>query len=298
MAAAAEDLPFARQERLRFVEAMLLWEGAITRSRVCEVFGVTANHVTKDLALYQRQYPDGILFKPQQHAYVPGPKFSPVYASTDPSEYLSLLQARAETGTTALLAVLGSDPVPLATLPSPALGIDRDVLREVLRAIRRGRGLTATYHSLRAEQPQTVTLWPHALFNSGLRWYARAFDHASQRFREFVLSRIEAARPIDTPTPAAAAPGRDVDWSTLVKVDVIPHPKLNAHQQRVVAGEFAMKRERGGWVWTVPVRRCLIGYFARRYRLDAKLPMSPQAHFVVLKNRAALKAFLLPDAGE
>jgi len=296
MAAIAEDLPFARQERLRFVESMLLWEGAIQRSRVCDVFGVTANHVTKDLALYQRQYPDSITFKPQQHAYVPGPKFAPVYTSDDPAEYLGLLQTRAETGTTALLPLLGSEAIALATLPSPALGIERDVLREVLRALRRGSGLTVTYHSLRAEQPVMATLWPHALFNSGLRWYARAFDRDSQRFREFVLSRMEQPQRVDLRSPALVT--KDVDWTTLVKAEVVPHPKLNAHQQRVVAREFAMKRDRAGWVWVVPIRRCLVGYFARRYRLDAKLPVSHRANFVVLRNRAVLKPYFLPEAVE
>jgi predicted DNA-binding transcriptional regulator YafY len=292
MAALADELPFARQERLRFIETMLLWEGSVQRGRVCEVFGVSANHVTRDLAVYLRQRPDNLQFRPQQRAYVAGPGFKPLYASEDPAEYLGLLQTRAETGSAALLPLLGGEGVALAALPSPALGVDAAVLREVLLAIRQRSGLSLTYHSLRGEGPSSRTIWPHALLNNGVRWYARALDSESGSFREFALARIEAPHPVSV--KAALPPEKDSAWTTHVRAEVVPHPKLNAHQQRVVAREFGMKRERSGWVWTCSLRQCLVGYFARRYRLDAKPPVSPQSHWVVLRNRSALKPFFLP----
>lgn len=296
MSAVPADLPFARQERLRFIEAMLLWEGSTQRSRVCDVFGVTPNHVTRDIATYLSQHPDSLLFRPQQRAYVPGPRFRPVYASQDPAEYLGLLQTRAETGSAAVLPLLGGPGADVDCLPSPAQGVDADALREVLRAIRQGTGLSLTYHSLTAEQPLTPVIWPHALINTGARWYARALDRDSGAFREFALARMATPRPADdvAPHPASA----DKGWTEYVHAEVIPHRKLNAHQQRVVAREFGMKRDREGWVWRAKLRRCLVGYFSRRYRLDEPLPVSPSSHWIVLRNRGELKPLFLPAGRE
>lgn len=293
MAAAAEQLTFSRQERLRFVEATLMWEGSIQRHRVCEVFGVTPNHVTKDLAHYQRLYPARIVFQARERAYFPGPRFEPAFATNDPAEFLGLVQARTESGATGQITRVGPCDVPAASLPSPAKGIDSAVLQEVLRGIRHGTGVHVVYHSLSAAQPIRTIVWPHALFNSGLRWYARAWDEGSRDFRDFVVSRMREAKAADEVAGVEAS--RDTGWHTMLKAEVVPHPKLNAHQQHVVALEFAMKRTREGWLWSVPLRQSLVGYFARRYQLDAKLPVSASSHFIVLRNRAALKAYFLPE---
>lgn len=289
--ALAEELPFARQERFRFVETLLLWKGSITRREVSRAFGITPNHVTRDLDLYQQMYPDHIVFQPKKHAYVAGPKFLPVYASDDPAEHLGLLQTHAETGSMAVMPLLGGADVAVSTLPSPAMGIEREVLGAVLRAIRLQQGLQLTYHSLQAGQPETRDIWPHALLNTGVRWYARAYDGGSETFRDFVLSRMQAPQPHSRASPRL--PSADTAWATQVRAEIIPHPKLNAHQQRVVAREFAMKRERAGWVWSIRLRQAVVGYFARRYRLDANAAADPQSHWVVLRNRAELKPFFL-----
>jgi len=294
--APSEELPFARQERLRFLEAMLLWTGAVTRRDVAEAFGVSLNHVTRDINIYLQQYPEHLAISPKTHTYIAGPKFSPVYASDDPAEHLGLLQTRAETGSVAVVPLVGGACAEVATLPSPAHGIDRDVLVAVLRAIRLQQGLQLIYHSLQAGQPEKHTIWPHALLNTGVRWYARGYDDAGQKFRDFALSRMDSPQP-----QAAASPlSRDADsaWKTQVRAEVIPNPKLNAHQQRVVAREFSMKRDRTGWLWSLSLRQALVGYFARRYKLDAKLPADPSSHWIVLRNRAELKSFFLSEASE
>lgn len=294
--APAEDLHFARQERLRFLETMLLWNGSVTRREVSEAFGISLNHVSRDINVYQQQYPDNLAISPKTHTYIAGPKFSPMYASGDPAEHLGLLQTRAETGSVAIVPLVGGAGAEVATLPSPALGIDRNVLAAVLRAIRLQQGLQLIYHSLQAGQPERHAIWPHALLNTGVRWYARAYDDVGQKFRDFALSRMERPEPHTTPSPEP----RDVDvaWMTQVHADVIPHPKLNAHQQRVVAHEFAMKRERTGWVWSLELRQALVGYFAHRYGLDAKYPPNPDSQWIVLRNRKELKPFFLTAGRE
>jgi hypothetical protein len=288
------ERPFAQRERFRFMEATLLWEGSIQRARVSDVFGVAANHVTKDLRDYERSYPRSLVFDPRLRTYVPGPLFAPRYASDDPAEYLGLQLAYAESGSSAVLPLLsGGSAVPSMALPSPAHGITRLVLQQVIHAIRRGQGIELVYHSLRSDKPSRRTIWPHALVHTGVRWCARAWDAQSGEFRHFVLQRMDGPRTVldASPTPAS----KDADWQTMATLEVVPHPALNPHQQKVIAREYGMRSNKGGQVWPVRLRRCLIGYFVHRYGLDVVAPKPPQ-HVIVLRNAKALRPWFLPSA--
>lgn len=290
--AVAAEMPFAQRERFRFMEATLLWEGSIQRARVSEVFGVAANHVTKDLRDYQASFPKSLVFEARLRTYVPGPRFKPRFASDDPAEYLALQLAYADCGSTAVIPLLGGGTaVPTVTLPSPSHGISRTVLQTIVQAIRRAHGVEIVYHSMRAGLPGRRTIWPHALVHTGVRWHVRAFDGKSQEFRHFVLQRMEAPTLVAEPAPSATP--TDIDWKTLSTLDLIPHPALNSHQQQVVAREFGMRASKQGPVWSVRLRNCLIGYFAQRYGLDAPDPKPPR-HRIVLKNVAAYRRWFLP----
>jgi len=288
------ELPFAQRERFRFMEATLLWEGNIQRARISDVFDVAVNHVTTMFRDYEATYPNSLVFEPRRRAYVPGPRFKPRFASEDPAEYLALQLAFAESGSEAVVPLLsGGTAVPTMTLPSPAHGINRAVLQAVVQAIRSSHGLEILYHSMRAERPARRAIWPHALVHTGVRWHARAFDGQSGEFRQFVLQRMDAPKALAEGAPEPA--GKDLDWSTFATLEVIPHPDLNPHQQRVVAREFGMRTTKsGGPAWSVRLRRCLIGYFAQRYALDVAAPRLPQ-HRIVLRNPANYREWFLPS---
>lgn len=296
ISATDESPAFARQERLRFVESMVLWEGLVKRQRVCDVFGININHVTRDLRYYQDQFPDALDFRPELRGYIAGPKFKPHFASDAPTDYLGLLQAHADSGATALLPLMGGYDMQSASLPSPALGIDKKVLCDVVRAIRHQHGISVKYLAMSSERPSLRTLWPHALISTGLRWYVRVFDSESASFRSLVLARIETTMKVDTPCPSG--PQNDTGWNERVTAHVIPNPQLNAHQQSVVAREFGMTLTGKKWLWSVELRQCLVGHFARRYRLDTKGLAAPESHWVVLRNPAELKPYFLPDGKE
>lgn len=289
------ELPFAQRERLRFVESTLLWEGALTRGRVHDVFGVSPNHITTDLRWYEDQFPKSLVFESRRRRYVAGPRFKPRFASDDPAEYLALQLAYAQCGSSAVVPLLGGgEAVPTVALPSPAHGIDRAVLQLVVQAIRHGTGIETVYQSMRAEAPATRTLWPHALVHSGVRWYARAFDSKRSTFRNFALQRMDAVKAVAQPAPRTVE--QDTDWQSTRTLSVVPHPALNAHQQRVVAKEFGMREVDGVMAWTLSVRQALIGYFARRYGLDVPHPAPPQ-HRIVLLEADQVRPWFLPEGG-
>jgi hypothetical protein len=290
----AAALSFAQRERLRFVESTLFWEGAFTRARVHDVFGISANHVTSDLRWYEDAYPKSLVLDARRRRYVAGPRFKPRFASDSPAEYLALQLAYAESGSDLVVPLLGGGaPIATEAIPSPAHGIDRTVLQHVVQAIRNGTGIDVVYHSMRADAPARRTLWPFALVHTGLRWHARAFDDRSGQFRTFALQRMEAPQAVVTRSPQPTTD--DAAWMTTTSVVVVPHPGLNEHQRKVVAREFGMKATAAGPEWAPTVRHALVGHFARRYELDVREPRLPQ-HRVVLKDPEKLRPLFLPES--
>lgn len=275
------ELGHALRERLRFIEATLMWEGSIRRQQVAQVFHVTLNHVTRDLRRYEAAFPNNILFDHRRQLYVPGPNFKPQLASRDPREYLALQLARAETGSNVIAPLLaGWDTVPTCTVPSPPHAITEAVLRCVVRAITEHTAVDVRYHSSTGAAAQSRRLWPHALMHTGSRWNVRAYDQERAGFFDFVLQRMESPRPNAKPRPVAA--DQDADWTSMITLQVVPNPALNEHQTDLVARDFGMSRKGGSLVWAVELRRCMVRYFSREYGLDRAKP--PSAQRIVLAN--------------
>ena len=281
---------FAQRQRFRFIESILLWEGSVQRRRVCDQFGIAANHVTKDLRTYQDERPDSLEFKPNIRAYVPGPKFEPAYASDDPNEYLALLLAHAQSGSSMILPALGGDGVSAEAVPDPNQIIDRSVLQTLIRALRTKRGVSVLYYSTSDDRARRRTLWPQALVHTGLRWHVRAYDSRRAEFRNFALQRMDRPSAVDEEKPEGS--GEDDAWINTIKVDVVPNPKLNDHQKRLAARDFGMRKKKGRWCWTVELRRCLVPYFARRYGLSALPPLDPKRHRIVFDDFESVRKLL------
>lgn len=285
---ALQKLPYAQAQRLHFIESMVMWEGSVQRQRVSDVFRVSPNHITRDIHLYLKEFPRNLEYDVTVRAYRPGEKFKPAIASGRPEEYLALLQAYTQSGSTAVLPALGSVGLSVNVLPGPPCSYDRDVLSGVIQAVRAGRGLKISYHSLGQEKPVRRAVWPHALVSTGDRWHIRAYDDLRREFRDFVLQRIGHAElvPIASPINADA----DEAWHLKETLQVIPNPKLTELHRKLVAREYGMKKDGNGWVWQEELRSCLIGYFAQRYRLDIRADTKPMSR-LALRDRERLKKY-------
>src|SRR5262249_25500443 len=154
--------------------------------------------------------------------YVAGERFKPVLAKPDASRFLGELRL-VEYGILSIGdTMLGTVPAFDAT-PIPERPVDPFVLRAVLRAIRGRRALAVAYQSMSRTEPMRRTIEPHALGHDGFRWHARAFDHESGEFRDFVLGRLTKPKVADA---ARSIPEGDVDWRTFVNLVIAPHPEL------------------------------------------------------------------------
>ncbi|MBB6095030.1 hypothetical protein HNQ60_003917 [Povalibacter uvarum] len=289
------DIPFAQQQRLRFIESSLLWEGEVQRQRVTEIFGVARNHISRDLKLYNRLYPGHLQYDLSTRSYRRGAKFKPALSSDDPEEYLSLLQTYAATHTVALIPALGKGPIPTGVLPQPSRTLDGHILRDVIGAIRRREGLKITYLSMSSDHPSTRTIWPHAFMNSGFDWIVRSYDDLRSEFRDFLLRRIDSVEPLQQASPMSAT--ADAGWSELERVVVVPHCGLNPHQRSVTARDFGMRKDGKSFAWYADIRRCMLPYFFHHYRLDLD-PAAPHAPRIQLRDRARLRQHFFKPLGE
>ncbi len=277
--------------RLRFIDAVLAWEGRLNRKRVSDVFGVSSNHVTNDLRFYKEMCPGNVEYDVSSRSYRASAGFSPAFSGVDAvSEYFSLLQAGAEGSREAVTPLVGNTDI-AETLPRPSAPIDASKLMRITRAITGGSGLMITYQSLTEPLPKIRDVWPHALVFVGTRWHMRCYDGLKEDFRDFSLPRVKDIQEKGELSPHSGTD--DLGWREKVVMRIVPNPELSGPQAEVVARQYGMTRKGNRWLWAPEVRKCLVPYMVNRYRLVDR--GDPKAYPVVLANRKDLKDLLFPE---
>lgn len=286
-------VPFARQQRWRFLEAALIWEGSVKRARVAHAFAIAINHVTKDIAAYEQLFPRNIQYNHRAKAYIAGARFKPNLATGNPDEYLSLMQAYAETSSAVMRPAVDPGLIEAVVVPQPGKAVDRETLSQVIQSIQRKEALDMTYATFTPEADIERRVWPHAIAFDGHRWHMRAYDEGRSDFRDFSLRRIQRSRVHPGEAPQSAS--EDTDWHRMVIAEVIPNPSLTARKQEIVAADFGMAKEGSRWTWCPQVRAAMLPYFARLHRLDVGPDARPQPR-ILLNNLEQLRPMLFsPD---
>lgn len=275
------------EQRLEFIEFRLYWEGAVNRSHIINAFGVSVPQASKDLATYQDVAPGNAVYDKSAKRYVPGPEFFPRFLKDDPDTYLSRLRSVAEGLTLADDSWIGQVPSADIAL-TPRREIEVGVLRAILAAIRDQQSLDIHYQSMSRNRPDPVwrRITPHAFGYDGLRWHARAYCHIEQKFKDFLLPRATAARSPGEPGKSGT---EDFLWNEHVVVEIGPHPRLTASQQKIVAKDYGM---RAGFV-RISVRYAMLFYVLRRLGLlgDAE-NADPRTQHIVVLNKDVVQSAL------
>jgi hypothetical protein len=178
--------------------------------------------------------------------------------------------------------------LPTASLPLPARLPGREVLAQITRAIHGHRKLRVSYRSLSdRESPESRTIEPHALVDTGLRWHVRAYSEDTYDFRDFVLSRFVAAECLDELAESSAE--YDEDWVEMLTLKLGPHAGLEVQKRRSLLLDYGS----GGEFIEVAVRRALVGYVLHRLNVDTTKDhsLNPQAYQLMLLNRDEIEPF-------
>jgi predicted DNA-binding transcriptional regulator YafY len=264
------------RQRLEFIEFKAYWEGGVNRSDITRAFSVSIPQASADLADYQDLAPNNLVYDSSAKRYVATPKFSPRFAQPNSDEYLGQLSATRIRAVAKEHGWLSSAPS-VDSMPLPTRPVDRQILRQLLAAIRGTKSLEIEYHSMNpdstAEKWRRIT--PHAFAFDGFRWHVRAWCHRGNRFKDFLLSRCCGARRFSEP---GASLDQDDLWLTLLDVKLVPNPSLTLSQRKAVELDYGMND--GAIV--VSVRMALLYYFDKH--------VNPGLHRIMEQNEDSNEA--------
>ncbi|MFN7835412.1 MAG: helix-turn-helix transcriptional regulator [Burkholderiaceae bacterium] len=251
-----EWLGHAQRERLAYIDFRLYFMGEIGRPDLSSRFGMAPTAATRDLGLYRQIAPQNIDFDGSHKIYRISKAFSPVFEHS-PQRVLSAIALGFGDG-------LGVDSQPMLPCESPAvLSSPRmAVLAPICRAIHAKRALAIRYHSMSSGESERVIV-PFALVDTGLRWHVRAFDRKRGEFRDFVVTRIEAPSLVNAPPKADERPDKDIQWTRIVELDLVPHPRLS--RPEIIRMDYGMTN---GSI-RMRVRAAVAGYMLLRWGVDS-----------------------------
>lgn len=218
-----------RQTRNAKVGRLLLWEGRVSRARLIAEYGLSPIRASEWLRDFRESFPE--------------------WVSWDSRLKADLATARAYTD--AECAAKSSRPTDIDAMlmpyapdaPGRPLSISWDFVHTSPRtfsrlnlAITDRQRVKFQYCSMSHPDLHERVIEPHSLVRAGRRWHVRGFCLLRGDFRDFVLGRMNKAQLLDQHCEADAT--GDVAWSTILKVRLVAHPRLNLAQQQVVRNEY------------------------------------------------------------
>lgn len=281
------EIKWATRQRLQFIEVMAYYTGIISRGTLASAFGISDPAATKDLKLYNELAPDNLNYNPALFGFVPSDNFNALFANMDPVTVLPMIASN----------LLSADNpandhqlygISIESLPLPSRLPGKEILSQIIRAIKGGKQLRMVYHSLsERERREPRIIEPHAIINNGLRWHVRAYSQDHYDFRDYVLSRIAEAKLLDAEAESSAQ--YDDDWMEVVTLKLQPHPGLNDKQRLTLKYDYNMENN----VIELNVRRALVAYVLQRMAVDTTEDhsLNPNAYQLVIVNRDEIEPF-------
>ena len=239
----------------------------MNRTDLVRRFGVSMSQASADIGRYLALSPPGVAYDKSAKRYVADETFRPVLTPPDSTQFLGELRL-VDLGIMPTADTLLGEVPPFATAPTPERPVDPFVLRGVLAAIRTRAAVEVRYQSMSRPMPTRRVIEPHALAHDGFRWHARAYDHQSGEFRDFVIGRMADVAAVDA---ARAMPTEDRDWNQWVELRIAPHPALTPAQAKAIRLDYGI----AGNSATLAVRRALLFYALRRLGLDTNPDARP-----------------------
>jgi WYL domain len=249
-------------ERLIFVDFRCTFLGEIRRADLMARFGIRSAAATRDLAHYKGALGGSIQMDPVTKVYRPSADFKPIFQHDVGRALTALSQGFGESQFAVTGALVTCEVPPRLSVPSI------NVVAPISRAINLHQAARISYSSFSSGR-QTREIVPFALADNGLRWHVRAFDRRGQRFVDFVLTRIHSIDVLpDSPIEAHEQAQHDLDWSRVLELELVPHPK--EARQDIVEMDYPMS----DGVLKVRVRAALASYLLRQWLVDCSLDHS------------------------
>jgi hypothetical protein len=267
------------RSRLQFIEFRLFWSGRLNRSDLSDMFGISAQQGSADIAQYEKLAPGNLAYDKGQKAYLRTPSFDPILIGSSVDRFLLQIVAVGS-------GWLKKEDTWFDTMPTmEVVTLERqptnpEVLLRVLDAIRNRQQIEMGYSSMTGSPSTHRVVAPHAMASAGGRWYVRAWSREHNDFRDYALARItEVSKSSE---PSRINPDADLEW--LHKIDLVlkPNPELDPERRRAVELENGMID--GPLV--LPCRASMAFYLMAEHNLDVETGiLNPHKQQLVLANR-------------
>lgn len=275
---ADEKRPLTQNQRFEFMEWKLFWEGALNRSDLEEIFEISTPQASIDLRRYRELAGENIEYDATEKTFKPTAKIKPSFLKASGDRLLLQLRSFLS-GALPRREIWFRNLPPIDMAPDIIRNVDPECLRKILEAIRSKRTVRVLYQSLSNSRIREIA--PHALAFDGYRWHVRAWALDHDDFRDFVLTRINDISLSDV---ANYEPVDDVEWNTIVTLDLRPHPGLTDDQSLAIQRDFGMS----GGQKLVKVRLSMAYYFIMRMNLDLS-DLPPARAQLSLHNISSIK---------
>ena len=251
------SLSKTQRERLSHIDFRLYFLGELRRFDVSNRFGTGPAAATRDIALYREIAPENSALDKTDKVYRPTPSFIPLFDHSSQRVLTALSQGFGE-GVDEQSQALVRSEIPVA------LNLQKmSVLAPITRAIHRGKAVRLGYTSVESGRTERE-LVPLALVDIGIRWHLRAFDRRHSEFRDFVFTRMDEPTVLeDSPVKREETAEFDVQWSRLIELEFVPHPKHP--RPEIVRMDYGIPADA---VLQVRVRAANAGYMLRRWTID------------------------------
>lgn len=216
------------RERLVYIEDLLFWFGRAGRADLMQRFGISAAAATKDLGAYRDLQPTPLLYDGRSRAYRPHGDITAMFTEQTLDRLIRLgSQAEAQ----------GAGFLDIRLLQPPARNLNLAGVSRISRAIAQRLDVLVIYQSVTSGRTERW-ITPHALASDGIRWHARAYDHAKERFADFVLSRVAGVR---SERASATRDAEDREWLEFEDIVMVPNPGLSPAARETVMLDFGMQ---------------------------------------------------------
>lgn len=253
---ALEQLPRVQRERLSHIDFKLYFLGELRRADVVERFETGPAGATRDIAQYREIAPENLELDPATKAYRPTTDFIPLFEHQPQRVMTALSQGFGEG--------IGDELRPMVRCEFPtALSLPKmPVLAPITRAISRGKVVRLGYTSVDSGRTERE-LVPLALVDTGVRWHLRAFCRKHQDFRDFVFTRMDDPKVLESsPVLPEETAEHDAQWSRIIELELVPHPEHP--RPEIVRMDYDMPEG----VLKVRSRAANAGYMLRRWSVD------------------------------
>ena len=283
-------------ERLAFIDIRLHYLGEIARSDIMEEFKLAQAAASKDLSEYRKLQGDKVKKDFQTKKTVINDEyFSPLFEIR--VDYaLDILT----NGFNRNYLIETSPTIPIEIIEMPIDKLEDIKIVGITRAMYKNKGVACQYQSSHSENNSVRTLLPTILFINKNEWYFRAFDRQDDPkrsgFKNFKLSRVLNSEYISDLEPSNEEKiSSDIDWNTIIPVQIKLNEKLEDKVKRMVLSEFHLSSD----THTIFTKIALFAYIYSNWciRTETDIEQGNFAYFKLLnvdlyKNIPSLAEFL------